>query len=53
MSLLVGTGGPEWTTESGTAAYETWLYITLKGVLLFNFMESLSNIIFECPSDSQ
>lgn len=57
MSFLIGTGRTDWTIESSTAAYETgygaWLRIKSKGVLFFNFMESLSNIIFECPSDSQ
>lgn len=57
LSFLIGTGCTDWTIESSTAAYETgygaWLCIKSKGVLFFNFMESLSNIIFECPSDSQ
>lgn len=53
--FLIGTGSTDWTIESGTAACETgfgtWLCIKLKGVLFFNFM--VSNIIFECPGDSQ
>ena len=57
MSFLIETGRIDWTIESGTAAYETgygaWLCIKSKGVLFFNFMESLSDIIFECPSDCQ
>lgn len=51
------TGRADWTIESGAAASETcfgtWLCIKLKGALFFHFMESLSNIIFECPGDSQ
>ena len=59
-ALQVGAGRADWTRQPGTAASETgfgtWFCITLQGVLfcfVFNFMESLSNITFECPSDSQ
>lgn len=54
---LIETDHTDWTIESSTVAYEagygTSLCIKSKGVLFLNFMESLSNIIFECPSDSQ
>lgn len=51
----MGTGRTDWTVE--IAAYETgfgtWLCINRRVFCFFNFMESLSNIIFECLSDSQ